>query len=353
MNNLSQKLSEMQEEMENDQFAEDAQRLREILENLVRLSFDQEDLMGRTKQISRNDPRYLTLIQEQNNFRDDLKMVEDSLYQLAKRQVMVKPYIMREVSSINKNVQDIVKNLNDRNISQATARQQFVMTSVNNLALLLSEVLKEMENQMSMMTSQKQGNSSCNKGGAGGSKKSMKNMRLGQQQLNQKLQQLKKEMESGKKNGLDKQMKEGGQSISEQLARMAAEQEAIRNEMKKYQDQLNEQGIKDGNNLNDAMSKMEQTEKDLVNRKILEETIRRQQEILTRLLESEKAEQLREQEEKRQSTEAKNPKISNPSANLQYNNLKKQNTDLLKTVQAPYNYFYKNKINDYFLKFEK
>jgi hypothetical protein len=70
------------------------------------------------------------------------------------------------------------------------------------------------------------------------------------------------------------------------------------------------------------------------------------------MLESEKAELKRGEEEKRQSTEAKNPKISNPFSNLKYNIIKNATTDLLKTVQPSYNYYYKNKINSYFLKFE-
>jgi len=96
---------------------------------------------------------------------------------------------------------------------------------------------------------------------------------------------------------------------------------------------------------------MEQTEKDLVNRKILQETLNRQNEILTRLLESEKAEMKRGQEEKRQSTEAKEGNFSNPKSNLQYNIQKTNTTELLKTVQPSYSYFYKTKINSYFLKF--
>jgi HD-GYP domain-containing protein (c-di-GMP phosphodiesterase class II) len=100
------------------------------------------------------------------------------------------------------------------------------------------------------------------------------------------------------------------------------------------------------------MMKMEQTEKDLVNKRILQETLNRQQDILTRLLESEKAELQREQEERRQSTEAKNQKFSNPSSDFQYNRQKTTATELMKTVQPSYNYFYRNKINGYFLKFE-
>ena len=129
--------------------------------------------------------------------------------------------------------------------------------------------------------------------------------------------------------------------------------EALRGEMKKYLDQLNEQGIKDGGGMNEAMKQMEQTEKDLVNKRILQETVTRQEQILTRMLESEKAELQREQEEKRKSTESKNQKFSNPSSNFQYNKQKTQSVEILKSVQPAYNYFYKNKINGYFLKFER
>ena len=140
--------------------------------------------------------------------------------------------------------------------------------------------------------------------------------------------------------------------MSEKLAKIAAEQEEIRNEMRKYADQLNEEGVKDGGAMSDMIKKMEETQKDLVNKRIVQETINRQQEILTRMLESEKAELKRGVEEKRQSTEAKNPQISNPFTNFKYNSIKSATSDLLKTVQPNYNYYYKNKINSYFLKFE-
>ena len=351
MKSLAKQMQELEDEMDNDQLGEDAERLRQILENLVRISFDQEDLINKTQTTQHADPKYLKIIQDQNELKDDLGMVEDSLYQLAKRQIMIKPYIMREVSSINQNVADAVNTLNARNVQLAASKQQFVMTSVNNLALLLSEALKQMESNIKSQ-GQKSGKSSCQNGTTNG-KKSMKNIRAMQEEMNAQLQKLNKQLESQKKEGNQKSGKAGEGKMSEQLARLAAEQEAIRNEMSKYLDQLNEQGIKDQNGLNDASQQMEQTEKDLVNKRILQETINRQQQILTRLLESEKAEQKRDLEEKRQSTEAKEGIISNPKGNFEYNNQKSASTELLKTVQPSYNYFYKNKINSYFLKFDK
>jgi hypothetical protein len=122
--------------------------------------------------------------------------------------------------------------------------------------------------------------------------------------------------------------------------------------MRKYLEQQKEEGNKNTGELNSTMMQMEETEKDLVNKKILQETMNRQQQILTRLLESEKAEMKREQEQKRQSTEAKNQKFSNFDSNFKYNSTKTFSVELMKTIQPEYNYFYKNKINGYFLKFE-
>ena len=350
MGAMSQKLQSSKDGMESMQNEEDLAMLRQILENLVRISFDQEDMMNRTKTINKSDPKYLKLIQDQNNLKEDLGSVEDSLYQLGKREMMIKPFILREISSINNNIRDAVKNLNDRNLPTAAVKQQFVMTSVNNLALMLSDVMKQMEANMNMPSS-KSGSSSCNKPGGKGKKMSMKSMRGMQEQINKQMQGLKKEMES-MKNGQQKPGSSGQKGMSEQLAKLAAQQEALRNEMSKYADQLNEEGTKDGGSMSDMMKKMEETQKDLVNKKIVQETLNRQQEILTKMLESEKAEMKRGEEEKRQSTEAKNPPISNPFSNFKYNSIKTAATDLLKTVQPSYNYYYKNKINSYFLKFE-
>ena len=93
---------------------------------------------------------------------------------------------------------------------------------------------------------------------------------------------------------------------------------------------------------------MEQTETDLVNRRITQEALTRQQEIQTRLLEAEKAEREREQDDKR---ESKAPKEFYPNYNLileEYQKLKLKETQQIKTVPPSLNYFYKNKIIEYF-----
>ena len=98
------------------------------------------------------------------------------------------------------------------------------------------------------------------------------------------------------------------------------------------------------------MKEMEQTETDLVNKRITQESMIRQQEIQTRLLEAEKAEREREQDNQRESKAARD---FAPDYNLilqEYQKLKAKEVEQLKTIPPTLNYFYKEKISDYFKK---
>jgi len=341
MKSLSDKLETEKEDMEEESQGEDIESLRSILENLVRASFGQEDLMTELTDMSTTNPKFVTVMEDQKSLQDDLEMIEDSLFALSKRQVQIKNYVNQEITEINDNVEKAITNLNARSISTGKAKQQLAMTSINNLALMLSETLTAMEQQQSQQQSssgkcKKPGN--CNK--PGGGKPSFKSMKKLQQQLNDAMEEL--------KNGtLPK-----GVSMSEQLAKLAAEQEAIRNQLKELTEQLKEEGKTNTGDLNDLQNKMEKTEKDLVNKILNSETINRQKDILTRLLESDKAEKERELDDKRESNEAKNDNYSNPSKFFEYNRIKTKEVELLKTIPPSLKIFYKGKVNEYFYNFE-
>jgi hypothetical protein len=85
-----------------------------------------------------------------------------------------------------------------------------------------------------------------------------------------------------------------------------------------------------------------------VNKNLSNETMKRQQQILSRLLESEKAEQEREQDEQRKSNEAKLQNLSNPAQFLEYKRLKEKEMELLNTVPPSLSPYYKEKVNNYF-----
>ena len=72
--------------------------------------------------------------------------------------------------------------------------------------------------------------------------------------------------------------------MSEELAKMAAQQEYLRNELQKLNQQENKDGKNSLGNLDDIAKRMEDTEKDIVNRMISEQTLKRQQDILDQII---------------------------------------------------------------------
>jgi hypothetical protein len=349
MEKLADELEQMQAENEMQNQEEDINSLRDILENLIKSSFAQEDLIMRIYKVPVMDPQYVALMEKQRKIADDMKMIEDSLLALAKRQAAVKPFISRETALINEYLKKTLSSMHDRNSSLAANYGQHVMTSSNNLALMLAESLKQMMEQMQQMQSKNCKSGNCNKPGKkpGQSAKSMRQL---QEQMNKKMQELKEEM-GGKKPG--KQGKSGQQSISEQLARLAAEQEALRKMLQEYGEQLKSEGVGDQGQIAEMLKLMEQTETDLVNKMITEQTLLRQREILTRLLESEKAEQQREMDEKRESEQPKSYEIRNPQGYFEYKRDKSKGMELLKTIPPALNSFFRGKANEYFYNFEE
>ena len=87
--------------------------------------------------------------------------------------------------------------------------------------------------------------------------------------------------------------------------------------------------------------------------KITPEMIKRQQEILTKLLEAENSMREREYEEKRESKSAKKEFIRNPKDFLEYKKMKISEDELLKIILPSLNLFYKKKVNEYFNALEK
>jgi hypothetical protein len=352
MEKLSDKLSDMMDGMMEEQIEEDIMTLRQILKNLMHLSFEQEALMNSAKPVSRQDPKFQEIINSQNNLKRDFQVIEDSLVALGKRQTAIQSVVSKEISSIKGNMDEAVTNFLDINTinafnrtgkDKAIEKQQYAMTSMNNLALLLAEALDNMKDQQNQQKSAK--GKQCNKPKKGGGGQSMKQLRQRQQSLNQQLQKMKEEMQQGQQQGKRN-------SMSEQFARMAAEQEAIRRALGEYMQELQKQGLKEGGNLSELMKQMEKTEEELVNKILNNNTLNRQEDIRTRLLESEKAERERDEEERRESNEAKNQNYSNPSQFLEYKRLNEKEQEMLRYTTPVLQLFYKNKVNEFLIKKE-
>lgn len=344
MKKLAAKMKQMQMDAEAEELDLNIRALRQILENLVTLSFKEENTMEKLKRTSTNDPQYVALTQVQKNIKDDMKLIEDSLFALSKKVVQIKSIINRETGKVNEQIERAILLLAERRTGDASVRQQYAMTSMNNLALLLSEILDQLqqEKQGQDNPANKPGKKPGKKTGKGKAGQSMSKM---QEQLNKQIEEMKNGQNPGGQQGKGQQ--KGGQS--EQLAKMAAQQQAIRNAMNQLEKEMNKNGMGgNSNQLNQLKKEMEKTETDLYNKNITQETLNRQKEIMTRLLEAEKAAREREFDDKR---ESKSPDENFDKPNLRFEEYKKEKMkelELIKTVPPNLNQYYKDKVNQYF-----
>lgn len=325
------RMQEMKQQMEGAQNStmmeidmENLEALRHILHGLIKLSFDQEELMKSFSELHSTDPRFNTLAEGQLQLQDNAKVLEDSLLSLAKRDPFMGSFVSKEVSELNAHLDNATESNRERKRPQAQSEMQMAMTSMNNLALMLDSHFDMM---MEMMANAKP---SMRKGKSKG--KNKPSLSQLQQQLNQKIEELKN---SGK----------GGRELSEELAEMAAEQERIRRAIQQMQEEMKKDGSIPGG---DLPSKMEQTEMDLVNKQLTDQLIKRQQEILTRLLETEKSLREQDMDDERKGETAKDYDEEVPKAFEEYLRLKEKEVELLKTVPPKLYPYYKKEVDDYF-----
>ncbi len=341
MKKMADALSVMMNAAMEEKMGEDIEQVKNMLDNLLDLSFEQEDLMSDLNQAGKNDPKNVEIREKQKGIKDDFVIIHDSLMAMSKRQVAIQPFVVKESDKINNHIDKALDHMQEQQKGQAMSQQQYAMTSINNLSLMLAESMEQMEQSMQMSGSPKEG-SKCKNPGQGKSPSMSEIMKM-QQGMNQGMQG------KMKKNGLDG--KEGLNKKSEELARMAAAQGEIRRMLQEFIEQMEAEGG-NGSALNKLVEEMQKTEEDIINRRITQQTYERQKNIETRLLKSEKALQEREKEQKRESKEGKNRNSGNQMQDLEYKTKKENQEEILITVPIEVRPYYKKLLKEYLYKLE-
>jgi len=306
--------------------------LKQILDNLVMVSFDQENLLNTLSKIDYNNPIINELKIKEKNMQGQVAFLKDSLYALSKRTPEISLIVNKELLDLENNVNYSFDNLESGNIGGSRMYQQYGITAANNLALFLSEALDNIKKQQESAMS---GDGDCEKPGGKGSKPSMDMLKQSQNSIKEQLQQMIDQMKSGDLGKLSK-------SIGQTIAQQEIMQQLV-NEM------LNGSSVgKEAKSKLQAIDQLlEQSRKDLINRNINNELINRQNLILSKLLEAEKSEIERDFEDKRESKTAIDIKKANPEGYFEYKNKTKNDNELLKRGNYQLRNFYDQKYNNF------
>lgn len=330
------------------QSQEDIAALRQLLENLVTLSFDQEELISDISSTDKTTPRYVSLVQTQFKLKDDFGLIRDSLEELSKRVDQIATFVNEKVAEIDVNMAESLDELEERKVPEAEEHQRRTMKNVNDLALMLSESMQQMQEQAA---SAMPGNQMCDKpGGKGdGGKKGnvpMDKITEGQDQLNEDMKKM------GEKMGKDGQGKGGDKGMAKEFAQAAARQAALRKALEDIKRSQQEQG-KGVGDLQKIIDEMDKVETDLVNKRLNSELLSRQADIKTRLLEAEKADRQREKDNKRKSEQAQEQRKELPPALQDYIKQREAEIALYNKVSPSLRPYYKQMVNEYYNSLKK
>ena len=353
MKQMSEQMSQMMMGAGGDQMSEDIDMLRQILDNLVLFSFDQEALMEKFNSIEINHKEYAKSLIKQQGLREHFEHVDDSLFALSLRNPKISEKINKEITEAFFNIDKSLNEFSENRIYQGVAAQQYTVTAANALASYLSDVLDNMQMQMNPSSGQGEG------------EMQLPDIIMSQQELNKMMQEglEKKEGEKeGEKEGDKNNKKDGknskeGESENNQQGEGTPSNEELNGELMeiyKRQQQLREQlqnkigkeGLK--GQASDLLKKMEEVELDLINKGFTNQTLKKMMDLQHQLLKLENATFQQGQDDKR--TSKTNTKEYTNASNNQLPEARKyfNTTEILNRKALPLKQEYKQKVQDYF-----
>lgn len=292
---IADRLTELQQGLSGARTAMQDRLKQEIQEDLARamsdlllLSDRQESLVADLEGIHPSSLRFGPLAESEQWLLEGAAKVADNLYRTAQKTFFVSPIVTESLGRVLSSMEAVLGGLKDRQTYTAANRAKDAMVALNTTVLLLRQAIANVQ--------------------SGDSPTGFQDMleqlsRLGQQQ---------QEVNQGTRPLLGKG---GGLSLDEraQMARLAAEQEAIRQALQQLEEQLSGRRNVLGR-LDQMAAQINEVVKDLKRSRVSRNTIDRQEQILSRLLDAQRSIRERGYSKQRESRSAGEFAARDPSA---------------------------------------
>jgi hypothetical protein len=325
---FNQQMDAMQQQMLQQQSQYVMNEMRKAINNILELSKDEESLKHQSQQAPQNSPQLRQNAQDQQRAAQDLNNIIKGLSELSQKSFAVTPEMGKAIGEALAYMNNSMRMLDYRNGSSASQEQEKAMTALNRAAIQVQNALQAMM----------QGGS----GGGAGSLMQQLQMMAGQQMsLNMQTQQM------------------GGMSPQQaaEAARLAKEQGAIQKSL----EELNREAQQSGNqekllsDLQKIAEEMNEVVRNLEQNNVNPETIKKQERILSRLLDASKSTRERDYEKKRKAETGTQMTRRSPK-DLDWSSLEGKSQlreELLKALEQGYSKDYQELIRKYFEELEK
>lgn len=315
-------LQSLQQQLMQNQQRQIISKMQKIQKDLLTLSKEQEEIKSETRNAPPGSSKLRDLAREQMDLLSGLNSVTNELIELSQKTFAITPDMGREIGSALMNMNRAVESLSTGDNANSSKFQTEAMNSLNKAIIQLGNAMQAMM-----------------QGGAGGG------LQFLLQQLNQlAMQQL----------GLNQATQELMQQLSLQqqaeMARLAAQQELIRKSLQELMKEAELSGNRSRilGDMNKIAEEMKEVVSDLESGNLNEETLRKQDRILSRLLDAQRSIHERDFEKQRESRPGQNITRQSP-AELKFEEEKEKIfQDLLKSIRENYHKDYEALIKKYF-----
>jgi hypothetical protein len=322
---LSQKMDKVKKGLQDRQQRQIVNSLRRAAQDMVALSKKQEELKNRTRSMNPGDPGFRENAQQQMDLVRDLGNITERLSQAAQKSFAISPELGKAVGEGMRSMSEATQSLDQRNGASAGQQQGAAMGSLNEAAQMLQSAINGMMQ------------------GAGGQGMGMAGFMMRLRGMTGQQQGI---------NDATRGMQGLGQDQAAAMGRLAAEQAIVRKSL----DQLAREAASSGDlskmlgDLGQVSRDMNDVQKDLTQGNASPETIRKQERIVSRLLDAQRSARERDFEKKRRAETGKNVARTSPGAvDLStQEGLERFRRDLLKSLEGTFGRDYQELIRKYF-----
>ncbi|MEJ2053220.1 MAG: hypothetical protein P8X42_04800 [Calditrichaceae bacterium] len=320
-------ISDAQSKMLNQNKQDLQNKMRSATRKLLQLSYDQEQILNSTNTTSPLDDDFADISVRQGHTQQNFQKVISELIQLSKETFFINPGMSKILGESQTNMIKSIDELSERNKSQAARYQSQAMQALN-------ESVMQMQQSMSQMSQSQSAT------GFEQFMEQMQQMAGNQGQLNEQTLNL-----------FQGQGNQGSMTMrqQQQMQRLAGEQAALRDALQKMSEKMGSRRDMLGR-IGELGQKMDEVVQDLIKQNVNRETIERQRQILSRMLDAQKSVREREYSKKRKAEIAKDYKVIDPGELKNLTDLQKKRLQdaLKKSMNDGYKTDYQNLIELYF-----
>ncbi len=297
LNDLNQQMQDMLESMLEKENSKMMQKMQEFLDKLKEMSKKQGELMEQSEDLDKDSDakEFQENKMQQDKLQNELSNLTEEMMSMA-QQMGMSPMMSKNLGDAFNEMQKASDQLSKKDGKNANKSQGNAKESLDKAA----EKMQQM----------------CNSGKPGNGKKPG----MGLQQLLQQLQQMiaKQQQLNNQMQGMNPNGNEGklSQEQMAQMQKLATEQQQIKDGVNQLNEEFKKQQEAEGKkllgNLDQVQKDMQEIIKDLQNNNITPETKKRQEKIISRMLDFQLSTREKDFEQKRESRPGKNFDRSSP-----------------------------------------